>query len=464
MQTESNVKVTIIVPVHNSERYLQQCLESALAQTMREIEVICVDSSSTDRCAQIIAGMNDNRITYRKDPNSSYGYKINTGIEMAKGEYVAILETDDQLAPDMVEKLYSAGELYHVDMANSDYCEFFDCKGRKFWERFHLYYNFQVYDNLMNCRKNHKAAAADDNGREFGVKFANGSAESENEPEFYTISADHLWTTLYRKSFLLAHNIRLNESPGASYQDASFIFLTGLLAKSVYHLDEHLYWYRTDNAGSSVNDNQKIFEMADEHQFLKQELEKRNVKDVGVWNMFYYRKYKAYHWNYMRLPEKGCELFLKRYLEELRSDIDAGGLNREMCDEALYQWTFLLVDDLGKFKETVNEERQHRSFMAMPEILNRLEGREVVIFGAGVWGVKVIEVLQQNENKILRICDNAEKLHGTTMAGLEIGPVAETVKRFPNAYYLIVSRRFSEAMKAQLLAEGIPEKNIEIFK
>ena len=465
MQSESNVKVTIIVPVHNSERYLQQCLESALAQTLREIEILCIDSSKSDRCAQIIADMKDNRITYVKDPDSSYGYKINTGIKMAKGEYVAILETDDQMFPDMVEKLYSAGELYHVDMVNADYCEFFDCKGGKFWEEFKLYNSFPVYDHLMSCTaKTCTDTVTGNNDREFGVKFSNRSANGENDAEYYTISADHLWTALYRKSFLLTHNIRLNESPGASYQDASFIFLTGLLAKSVYHLDEPLYWYRTDNAGSSVNDNQKIFEMADEHQFLKRELEKRNVKDVGVWNLFYYRKYKAFHWNYLRLPEKARELFLKRYLEELQSDIAAGVVRREMCDRALYQWTFLLMDDLEKFKAILAEERQHRSFMTMPEILNRLEGRDVVVFGAGMWGRKVLDVLRQNENRIVKICDNAEKLHGTTLAGVEIGPVAETTKRFPNACYLIVSRGRSDEMRAHLLAEGIPEGNIEIFR
>ena len=436
MQFKSNVKVTIIVPVHNSEKYLQQCLKSALSQSLQDIEVLCIDSSNTNQCFQIITDMKDNRIIYVKDPNSSYGHKINSGIEMAKGDYIAILETDDQMSPHMLEKLYSAGESYHVDIVNSDYFQFFEYKGKKISCICKIYPNFQVYDRLVNYMT--------------------------QTPK--TTVAEGVWTALYRKEFLLIQNIRLNESPGAAYQDASLLFFRGLLAKSVYHLDEPLYWYRMDNAGSSIKDHRKIFEAADEFIFIEQELIQRNIKDVGVWNLFFYRKYSVFYWNYCRLSETAREFFLKRYLDELREDIAAGALSRGMCDETFYRKTFLLLDDPDRFKEIVNESGKCRSIMTLGETLERLEGREVIVFGAGILGRQVIDILQQNENRIMRICDNNEKLYGTTLVGLEIGPVTETVKRFPNACYLIVNRKHSEEMKAQLLAEGISEENIEIFK
>lgn len=435
MQSKSNVKVTIIVPIHNSEKYLQHCLESALSQTLRDIEVLCIDSGNTDRCFQIIAKMKeqDNRVVYIKDPNSSYGYKINMGIKMAKGGYVAILETDDQISPDMMEKLYAIGEMYHADMVNSDYFEFFEYNRRKIYNKCEIYPNLQAHDQ---------------------IKYMTPK----------TILTTGVWAALYQKEFLLTQDIRLNESPGASYQDTSFLFLTGLLAKSVYHLDEPFYWYRMDNIESSVKDEKKIFEVADEYQFLKQELEKRAINNLDIWNLFYYRKYNGFYWNCCRLSESAREVFLKRYLEELRDDIGVGAVSRELCDETFYQRTFLLIDDLEKFKEIVNEKSQRRSIMTMPEILDKLENREVVVFGAGILGSKVINILKQNENRVLKICDNAKKLHGTILEGLEVGPVDEAVKRFPNVCYLIVSRRCSEEMKAQLLAEGISEENIEIFK
>lgn len=435
MQSQSSVKVTVIVPIHNSEKYLHQCLTSALTQTFHDIEVLCIDSSNTDRCRQIIAKMQarDSRLIYIKDPNSSYGYKINLGIDRARGDYVAVLEADDQMAPDMVEKLYAAGELYDADVVNGDYVQFFEYGRKKLGDECKLYPN------------------PGENNKKLYAKLLNAASNM-------------LWTGLYRKNFLLTHNIRLNESPGASYQDTSFIFLTGLLAKSAYHLDEPLYWYRLDNVSSSVKDDKKIFEVADEYKFLKEELEKRNIRDNAAWNLFYLKKYGAFYWNCLRLSPKSRELFLKRYIEELRDDIAAGALSREMCDENFYRQTFLLMDDLEAFKEIVREETQHKSIGAMTETLDRLGDREVVVFGAGIWGKKVIGILRQNGNRILGVCDNAEKLYGTALAGLEVGPVTETVKSFPRACYLIVNRKHSEEMKAQLLAEGISEENIEIFK
>lgn len=431
---EAVIKVTVIVPIHNSEKYLQQCLESALTQTLHDIEILCIDSSDTDRCFQIVAAMReqDNRVIYIKDPNSSYGYKINIGIERAKGDYVAILESDDQMSPDMLEKLYSVGEMYHADMVNSDYFQFFQHKGKKLYKKCKTYSTFQVYDQSVS----------------------------------YTaqVPKTQIWTALYRKEFLLAQSIRLNESPGAAYQDTSFLFLTGLLAKSVYHLDEPLYWYRTDNASSSVKDDKKIFEVADEYLFLKQALEKRTVKDSGVWNLFYYKKYSGFYWNYCRLSEKSREQFLNRYLKELKDDIAANAFGRETHDETFYQRTFLLLEDPEQFKKIVNEKTQRRSIMTMRETLEKLGDREVVVFGAGILSKKVIDILQQNESRIMSICDNNEKLHGTALAGVKVSPVAEAVIRFPNACYLIVNRKYSEEMKAQLLGEGISEENIEIFK
>ena len=467
MQSKSDIKVTIVVPVHNSEDYLPQCLESALSQTLHDIEILCIDSGNTDRCFQIIAPIKerDNRIVYIRDSNSSYGYKINTGIRMARGDYIAILETDDQMPPDMMEKLYSAGELHHVDMVSSDYFRFFEHNGKKIGKRCEIFPGCLVYGQSMNYTvKPYMAVVPDEGSRKFDAELSEFFSAPKKDKGFYPAYTIGIWAFLYRKTFLLENHIRLNESPGASYQDSSFLFLTRLLAKSVYHLDEPLYWYRTDNAGSSVKDDRKIFVVAGEWNFLKQELEKRNIKDAGVWNLFYYEKYISFFWNYYRLPEKARERFLERYLEELRGDIAAGAVSREMRDEGFYQWTFLLLDDPDQFRKNADEVIQRETDMTLYETLERLEGREVVIFGAGILSREVIDVLRQNENRILGICDNNRKLHGTTLAGVEINPVAETAKRFPDACYLIVSRWRSDEMKAHLLAEGISERNIEIFK
>ena len=94
--------------------------------------------------------------------------------------------------------------------------------------------------------------------------------------------------------------ILFHTSEGASYQDASFLFLTSILAKNVYHLSIPLYQYRVDNVGSSVKDDRKIFEIIYEMEFLKNDLEKRDIHDQSVWKLYYIRKYNAFYWNYQK--------------------------------------------------------------------------------------------------------------------------------------------------------------------
>ena len=101
------VKVSIILPVHNSILYLEQCINSVIDQTLKEIEIICVCGSGNDGSDILIENYKkkDGRIIKIDDKNGSYGHKLNIGTKAARGEYIAILETDDYLECDMLEEL-----------------------------------------------------------------------------------------------------------------------------------------------------------------------------------------------------------------------------------------------------------------------------------------------------------------------------------------------------------------------
>ena len=96
MQLNENIKITVLVTVHNSEKYLKQCLESVCKQSFKEIEVLCIDGGSTDTSPEILKAYqrHDSRIRIINDPNTSYGHKINIGIIQARGDYIGILESD----------------------------------------------------------------------------------------------------------------------------------------------------------------------------------------------------------------------------------------------------------------------------------------------------------------------------------------------------------------------------------
>lgn len=101
----ANPKVSIVIPIYNVERYLRQCLDSVVNQTLKDIEIICVDDGSTDSSPDIIKEYvdKDPRVKVITKPNSGYGNSMNRGFDMAEGEYIGIVESDDYADPDMFE-------------------------------------------------------------------------------------------------------------------------------------------------------------------------------------------------------------------------------------------------------------------------------------------------------------------------------------------------------------------------
>ncbi|MDR0741844.1 MAG: glycosyltransferase [Puniceicoccales bacterium] len=126
-------KVSIIVPIYGVERYLCQCLDSILAQTLRGIEIILVDDGSPDKCPQIADkyAAKDRRIVAIHQTNGGYGKACNTGLGKATGEYVAIVELDDFIVSDMYKILYAVAKKYNVDVVKSAFNIYFDISNRK---------------------------------------------------------------------------------------------------------------------------------------------------------------------------------------------------------------------------------------------------------------------------------------------------------------------------------------------
>ena len=113
-----NPKVSVIVPVFKVERYLAQCLNSIVNQTLEEIEIIIVDEGLEDRCREIIDfyEKTDPRVVAPHKNNGGYGASCNLGMEMAKGEYIAIVESDDWVESEMYEEMYKYAKALDADV------------------------------------------------------------------------------------------------------------------------------------------------------------------------------------------------------------------------------------------------------------------------------------------------------------------------------------------------------------
>ena len=115
--------ITVIVPVYNSEKFLEPCINSITAQSYNHLEILCINDGSTDSSLDILRQMacSDPRIKVFSQENAGVSSARNTGLNMAKGEYVTFVDSDDELEPDMYEVLLNLAEKYHADVAHCGY-------------------------------------------------------------------------------------------------------------------------------------------------------------------------------------------------------------------------------------------------------------------------------------------------------------------------------------------------------
>ncbi len=115
----SNQLISVIVPVYKVEPYLRKCVDSILAQTYRNLEIILVDDGSPDKCGAMCDeyATRDSRIRVIHKKNGGLSDARNSGMEIMTGEYVAFVDSDDWIEPQMYQRLYELIEFYHADMA-----------------------------------------------------------------------------------------------------------------------------------------------------------------------------------------------------------------------------------------------------------------------------------------------------------------------------------------------------------
>ncbi|MDR1983104.1 MAG: glycosyltransferase [Holosporaceae bacterium] len=112
-------KVSVIVPIYNVEKFLSRCLESIINQTLENLEIICVDDGSTDNSNNILKELaaKDNRIVVINQENKGVGAARNSAMDIAKGEYIGFVDSDDWIDLNYFEKLYEAAKKYDASMA-----------------------------------------------------------------------------------------------------------------------------------------------------------------------------------------------------------------------------------------------------------------------------------------------------------------------------------------------------------
>lgn len=304
---QSMPKVSVIMPSLNVAPYIAECIESVIAQTLQEIEILCVDAGSTDGTLEILQAYaaKDARIRLLHSDKKSYGYQMNLGMDAAAGEYMGIVETDDWVDPGMYEALWAAAENSRADMVLSNYYRYTTGSGKQ----------SVVFENLSACA--------------YGQVFCPREA-----PAVFRITPS-IWSGLYRFETLRKNGIRFHESSGASYQDSSFLFMVCTAAERCLALKQPFYHYRRDNENSSVASKHKVFCISDEMHYFERFLHARPADEKRLASFCQLLKYDKYRWNYARIaPEHQWDFLALMHDEFQKADAD-GTLDRAyFSDEA----------------------------------------------------------------------------------------------------------------------------------
>lgn len=320
-------KVSILVPTYNQENYLKEALDSLIGQTLKDIEILCINDGSTDKTPQILEeySKKDNRIKVINKENSGYGATMNIGLKNAVGEYIGILEPDDFAKNTMFEDLYNLAKNNDLDMVKSDFYEYFS-------------------------KKNQARHAG-------GIKkrFEKRVINAKMEPEIVKILPS-IWSAIYKRSFLEENNINFRESKGASYQDTSFAFKAITSAKRLMLTKEAYIYYRKDNENSSVKSKDKVYYICDEWEEISRFLDQKQDIKEKVNQTKLIVQFNTYKWNAIRIEKQFRDEFIEKFQKTFKDYFDKGEIKAGFFKKINKKEFELLLCNKEKYRNLIDSE------------------------------------------------------------------------------------------------------------
>lgn len=325
-------KVSIILPVYNVAPYLRQSLDSIIAQTLSDIEIICVDDGSTDESGQILDEYKekDDRIKVIHKKNAGTGAARNDGLKIATGECIGFVDPDDWILPNMYERLYNLLQDKGLDIVMFTPDVYNDKTGKH--EGF-LYFQDSNFPKFLDDKVFNK---------------------DDISPFSYPMC---VWNKLYRKRLFDENNIEFAE--GLDFEDHKVIFKSLFTAKRIYFIREKLYVYRHSREGSILSDNDK--RMFDHIKIY--DIVENILKETGNWEKFHldFLRYKVHNilYYYTMIKPRYKKDYYNKMVKSLRSTI----MSREEID--------ILSKDYPDLKPIIEDTVANRIKNAVKKIVHK---------------------------------------------------------------------------------------------
>lgn len=435
-------KVTVILPSLNVAAYIRECIESVINQTLSDIEILCIDAGSTDGTCEIIQeyANRDSRIRFIRAEKRSYGYQMNLGMKLAKGTYIGIVETDDSVEPDMYEVLWQKAREQDLDYVKAGfYTMVTPYEGER----------YLLEQGLGNT------------GQVFSSSYF---VEQKLSPDVY------IWNGIYKRSFLQAFDIRLNESPGAAFQDCGFRYLVDMHLRRGMFIDRLFYHYRRDNAAASTyNPHFVRFNLA-ECRYIRERMARGGIMDRGrrafmaretvMMALSPYTTYREHS-----LPNEEILSDLDAFRKVILEDRERGLLRQEEMLPAHWIEMCLFTEEPEAYEAYIRI-KARMDFDVYHNLVQEMAGKkQLVIFCTGKVAKFALCLFRMNRlENIVALCDNNPEKWGTSCYGHLVLSPEEAFRRYPQAYYLVAKLRDWEEILRQLLEGGIKEEQTAVYR
>lgn len=422
-------KISVIMPSLNVAAYIEKAVKSVMEQTLKDIEILCIDAGSTDGTLEIIEKMaqEDSRIHVISSDRKSCGYQVNLGIRRAGGEYIGIVETDDYIEKDMYETLYDCA-------AWNGFPDIVKCGYRAYW-------------------------TASDGGSIFKER------KLSKDPSFYgktvrpvdvlfLASQDwYYWSGIYKKAFLEAEGIRLSESPGAAFQDIGFLHRTNAAAKTAVYTDRCLYNYCIDREGSSSNSGKVLgYSYYEFYALLQEGWEEKAAQALYIrMAKSFVCSCRSFEKEHIQNPQ--YRAWYMWFVDRLKEAAAGGQIGADSLPPGIYRRLQVLLNSLDEVYRQYLHDHRH--------MIEETDSPKYVIFGCGDRGQAAFKKLCEKQSDLIAFMDNDARLWGSCLEGIPV--IKPQVCAGKGVKYVIANEAHFEKINQQLLELGVKKEEIGIF-
>jgi glycosyltransferase involved in cell wall biosynthesis len=223
---ENKIKISIIIPVYNTEQYLRQCLDSVINQTLKNIEIVIVNDGSTDNSLNILQEYQKkySHIKVINQINKGYSEVRNIGLQNTTGDYIGFVDSDDFIEENMFEKLINKAIETNADIVSCNY--------------------YMVY----NKNKKEEIRAADNSKQ---IEILENSSYRFTGAESVLLDEAFVWNRIYKRNFLINNNIKFDKD--AFFMEDTLFHRKALICSTkIVYIKDILYFYRVKRVGAQT--------------------------------------------------------------------------------------------------------------------------------------------------------------------------------------------------------------------